>query len=59
MTKKDLELIKYYQKWRRDDNNDPLTRLPMPNAREVGMALDKMIAYCETNLNDKNDKKRD
>jgi hypothetical protein len=47
MTKADLKLIKDYQAWRRDNNNDPLTRLPMPNPTEIGIALDKMIAYCE------------
>ena len=47
MTQEDLDLIKYYQAWRRDDSNDPLTRLAMPNPTEVGKALDRMIAYCE------------
>jgi hypothetical protein len=44
MTKEDLELIKYWQRWRRDESEDPL---PMPNPTEVGQALDRMIAYCE------------
>ena len=47
MTQEDLDLIKYWQKWRRDDSDDPLTRLPMPNPTEVGKALDRIIAYCE------------
>lgn len=44
MTKEDLELIKTYQKWRRDESDVPL---PMPSPKEVGKALDKLIAYCE------------
>ena len=43
MTKEDLELIKNYQRWRRDDNGT----LPMPSPTEIGIALDKLIAYCE------------
>jgi hypothetical protein len=56
MTKEDLELIKSYQAWRRDDNNDPLTRLPMPNPTEIGIALDKIIDYFELKFK-KNDTK--
>lgn len=47
MTQEDLDLIKYYQAWRRDESDHPLTRLAMPNPTEVGKALDRMIAYCE------------
>lgn len=54
MTKEDLELVKYWQKWRRDTSVIPI---PMPNPTEVGKALDKMIAYCETILKNENDKK--
>ena len=43
MTKEDLELIKYYQKWRREDGHFGT----MPNPTEVGKALDKLIDYCE------------
>ncbi len=43
MTKEDLDLIKYYQKWRRDDGHFGT----MPNPTEIGIALDKLIAYCE------------
>ena len=60
MTQEDLELIKRYQAWRRDDSDDPLTRLPMPNPTEVGKALDRMIAYCELcmKLNDDAENRR-
>ena len=44
MTKEDLDLIKRYQSWRRDDSDAPQ---PMPSPTEVGKALDRMIAYCE------------
>lgn len=44
MTKEDLDLIKRYQAWRRDDSDAPQ---PMPSPTEVGKALDRMIAYCE------------
>lgn len=47
MTQEDLYLIKRYQAWRRDDSDNPLTRLQMPNPTEIGKALDRMIAYCE------------
>ena len=43
MTNEDLELIKYWQRWRRDNDNE----LEMPSPTQVGIALDKMIAYCE------------
>jgi hypothetical protein len=43
MTQEDLELIIYWQKWRRDDSGE----LEMPNPKKVGIALDKMIKYCE------------
>lgn len=36
MTQEDLDLIKRYQAWRRDES-----------PTEVGKALDRMIAYCE------------
>lgn len=44
MTKEDLDLIKRYQSWRRDESDAPQ---PMPSPTEVGKALDRMIAYCE------------
>lgn len=44
MTQEDLDLIKRYQAWRRDESGIPQ---PMPNPTEVGKALDRMIAYCE------------
>lgn len=44
MTQKDLDLIKRYQAWRRDDSDAPQ---PMPSPHLVGKALDRMIAYCE------------
>jgi hypothetical protein len=53
MTKEDLELIKYYQAWRRDSN----AGIEMLNPTAVGKALDKMIAYCELKFK-KNDTKR-
>jgi hypothetical protein len=43
MTQEDLDLIIYYQEWRRNDSGE----LKMPNPKDVGIALDKMIAYCE------------
>jgi len=43
MTEQDLELIKQYQLWRRD--NDGIHE--MPNPTEIGKALDKIIAFCE------------
>lgn len=43
MTKEDLELIKRYQAWRRDDDET----IEMPTPREIGIALDRLIAYCE------------
>lgn len=55
MTQEDLDLIKRYQAWRRDENDNPLTRLPTPNPTEIGKALDKMIAFCEAEM--KKDKK--
>jgi hypothetical protein len=43
MTQEDLDFIKNYQRWRRDDEGT----LPMPSPTEIGIALDKLIAYCE------------
>ena len=39
MTQEDLDLLKRYQAWRRDDSDDPLTRLAMPNPTEIGKHL--------------------
>lgn len=44
MTQKDLDLIKRYQSWRRDESDAPQ---PIPNPAEVGKALDRIIEYCE------------
>ena len=43
MTQEDLEFIKNYQAWRRDNEGT----IPQPHPTEIGIALDKMIAYCE------------
>lgn len=56
MTKADLELVKKWQAWRRDDTGD----LPMQDPKKVGKSIDKMIAYFEEKFNNKpvkNDKK--
>jgi hypothetical protein len=41
MTQEDLDFIKNYQAWRRG------AEIPQPNPTEIGIALDKLIAYCE------------
>ena len=43
MTQEDLDFIKNYQRWRRDDEGT----LPMPSPTEIGIVLDKLIKYCE------------
>ena len=43
MTQEDLEFIKNYQAWRRD-NEGTITQ---PHPTEIGIALDKLIKYCE------------
>ena len=41
MTQEDLDFIKNYQAWRRG------SEIPQPHPTEIGIALDRMIAYCE------------
>jgi hypothetical protein len=43
MTKEDLDFIKNFQAWRRDNEGT----IPQPHPTEIGIALDKLIAYCE------------
>ena len=43
MTQEDLDFIKNYQAWRRDNEGT----IPQPNPTEIGKALDRLIAYCE------------
>jgi hypothetical protein len=47
MTKEDLELVKKWQAWRRDNTGD----LPMQDPIVVGKSIDKMIAYFEEKFN--------
>jgi hypothetical protein len=42
MTKEDLDLIKQFQLWRRGDET-----IEQANPTEIGIALDKLISYCE------------
>jgi len=56
MTQEDLELIKYYLKWRKEDGHFAT----MPSSTNVNMALDKLIKYCEMcmKLNDDAENRR-
>ena len=41
MTQEDLDFIKNFQEWRRG------AEIPQPHPTEIGIALDKLIKYCE------------
>jgi hypothetical protein len=38
-----LTILKAYNAWRRQDNDNPEDRLPMPHPKEVGQAIDVAI----------------
>lgn len=38
-----LTILKAYNAWRRQDNDNPEDRLPMPDPKEIGQAIDVAI----------------
>lgn len=40
--------LEYYNKWRRDDSEDPISRLDMPNPRQLGITVDNAVKVLET-----------
>jgi hypothetical protein len=38
-----LTILKAYNAWRRQDNDNPEERLPMPHPKEIGQAIDVAI----------------